>query len=160
MTNLLLIVIFFITFASTAQNGLWSNLLLLFNVVMSALLATNYAEPLTMWMVSQAPSYTNVCDFLAFWAVFAGAMIVLRGLTDSLSTVKVRFKKPVDMGGGLALAAWVAWAVVCFATMTLHTAPLDRNFLGGSFQPSPEEYMFFGLGPDRRSHRSNASRRV
>lgn len=150
MINLLFVVIFFITFASTAQNGLWSNLLLLFNVVMSGLIATNYAEPLTVWLVGQFPSYTNVLDFLAFWAVFSIAMVVLRGLTDVLSTVKVRFKKPVDMGVGIALSAWISWSVLCFAAMTLHTAPLDRSFLGGSFQTDPEEHMLFGFAPDRR----------
>jgi hypothetical protein len=33
--------------------------------------------------------------------------------------------------------------------MTLHTAPMARNFLGGGFQADPKDKMFFGLGPDR-----------
>jgi hypothetical protein len=56
---------------------------------------------------------------------------------------------PVDKFGGMFMACWVSWVVLCFSTMTLHTAPLARNFLGGAFQSAPEAKMFFGLAPDR-----------
>ena len=54
--------------------------------------------------------------------------------TDYMSTVKVKFFMPVEKVGGQLMAIWVSWVVVCFTTMTLHTAPLARNFLGGAFQ--------------------------
>ena len=38
--------------------------------------------------------------------------------------------------------------MVCFLMMTLHTAPLARNFAGDYFQP--EQHMFLGLAPDRQ----------
>jgi hypothetical protein len=34
--------------------------------------------------------------------------------------------------------------------MTLHMAPLGRNYLGGDFQPKPDSEMLFGLEPDHR----------
>lgn len=147
--NILLIVIFFACFASLMNNGLWSNTLALVNVLTAGLLATNYFEPLANFFERQDSSFTYVWDFLAIWMIFGIAMIVLRMATDYMSTVKVKFFVPVEKAGGLLMACWVAWVVVGFTTMTLHTAPLARNFLGGAFQPEAESKMLFGLGPDR-----------
>ena len=146
---ILLGLVFVACFAALFTSGLWSNTLTLINVVTSALLATNYFEPLAGWLDKLAPSGTYVWDFLAIWLVFGVAMMVLRAATDFASTVKVRFLQPVDQFGGYLFACWIAWVMVCFTTMTLHTAPLARNFLGGAFQPEPDSRMFFGLAPDR-----------
>ena len=43
--NILLALVFFACVASTVNNGLWSNLILLINVVSAALVATCYFEP-------------------------------------------------------------------------------------------------------------------
>ena len=147
--NLLLLLIFVACFASLMSGGLWSNTLTLVNVVTAAFLATNYFEPLAEYFEKQDPSFTYLWDFLAIWLIFGVSMIALRALTDAMSTVKVRFFVPVEKAGGILMACWVAWIVVCFTTMTLHTAPLARSFLGGSFQPDPDSKMLFGLGPDR-----------
>jgi hypothetical protein len=146
---ILLFVIFIACFVSLMNNGLWSNTLTLVNVITAGLLATNYFEPLAALFERQEPSFTYVWDFFAIWLLFGVAMIVLRAITDLVSQVKVRFFMPVDKAGGILMACWASWIVVCFATMTLHTAPLARNFLGGSFQVDPKDKMFFGLGPDR-----------
>ena len=148
--NPLLFVVFLACQAFLFNGGLWSNAIVLVNVVSAAMLATSLFEPLASWLQPKEASYTFVYDFLAIWAVFAVAMIVMRGLTDALSKVKVRFKKPVDTIGGLLLSAWVGWVMVCFVLMTLHTAPLARNFMNGEFQPKPMDRMFYGLGPDRQ----------
>jgi len=148
--NLLLLLILLACVGLLANNGLWSNALTFFNVMTAALLASTYWEPVADWIDKQAETYTYLWDFLAMWAVFAIAMIVFRSATDLLSQVKVRFKKPVDQVGGIFFALWTGWVLVCFTTMSLHTAPLGRTFLGGSFQPTPEARMFFSLAPDRR----------
>lgn len=147
-TDIVLLVVFLVVAGSLSMAGIWSNLLTLVNVITAALLAVNFYEPLAAWLQSQLPSFAFVLDFLSLWLVFAAAMGLLRAVTDSVSRVKVKFKKPVDNGVGAVLACWVAWVMVCFATMTLHTAPLSRNFLG--FQPEPTSRMFFGLAPDHK----------
>ncbi len=147
--NILLILIFFACFASLLNGGLWSNTLALVNVLTAGLLATNYFESLANFFERQDSSFTYVWDFLAIWMIFGIAMIVLRMATDYMSKVKVKFFMPLEKAGGIIMACWVSWVVVCFSTMTLHTAPLARNFLGGAFQPEAESKMFFGLGPDR-----------
>jgi hypothetical protein len=49
--------------------------------------------------------------------------------------VRVKFLKPVNQVGSLVLAAWIGWIMVCFTAMSLHTAPLGREYLVGSFVP-------------------------
>ena len=144
--NLLLLAIFVGCAASLATAGLWSNFITLVNVITAALLAVNYWEPLADWLQAKDSSYTYLFDFVALWGIFGVGMGLLRPVTDALSKVKVKFIKPVDLGVGIFLACWVGWVLVCFATMTLHTAPLSRTFLG--FQKTPETRMFFGLAPD------------
>ena len=148
--NIVLILLFAAAFASLMNGGLWSNTLMLVNIITAGLLATNYYEPLADWFEQQAPSLTYLWDFIAIWAVFAVAMTALRAATDYVSTVKVKFLPPVDKAGGTILALWASWVLLCFATATLHTAPLARNFLGGAFQPNPQDKMLWGLSPDRR----------
>ena len=147
--NIILLLLLASCFASLFTNGLWSNTLMLVNVLTAGLLAMNYFEPLADWLEQQvSPSLTYAWDFVAIWLIFIAAMVALRGATDYMSPVKVRFLPPVDKFGGYVLALWTGWAVVCFATATLHTAPLARNFLG--FQPAPQEKMMWGFAPDRQ----------
>jgi hypothetical protein len=147
MANIVLIVVFFACFAFLFNGGLWSNTLTLVNVVTAALFATNYFEPLANWFDLQEPSGHYFYDFLALWILFAVAFTVMRVLTDFVSKVRVRFFLPVEKAGGILMAIWVSWILMCFTTVTLHTAPLSRNFMG--FQAEPNTKMLFGLGPDR-----------
>jgi hypothetical protein len=54
----------------------------------------------------------------------------------------------VDAVGGPVLALINGWVVLCFVAMSLHTAPLSRNFMGGAFRA--EDPIFFGMSPDRQ----------
>lgn len=148
MLTIILLVVFFACVAMLVREGIWSNTITLLNVIVAALLATNYFEPLANWLDKMEPSYTYLWDFVAIWAVFCGSMIVLRGVSDKLSKVRVRFKGPIDLAGGLILALWIAWVMVGFTTMTLHMAPLSENFLG--FYKTPASTTFLGMAPDRQ----------
>jgi hypothetical protein len=136
--------------AVVGSQGLWHSLITFFNVLVAALIATNYFEPISEWLDYNGPTFTYLIDFLVVWGLFAGVFMVLRTLTDLFSRVKVRFIKPVDMAGGFLMSFWTGWVFVCFAMMTLHTTALPRNFLGGAFQPTPESRMVLGLAPDRQ----------
>ncbi len=148
--NLLLLVVFFCCFGFTVQNGTWGNGILLINVVTAGLIAVNFFEPLADYLQGMQASYTYLFDFLAIWAVFALTASILRTITDRLSTIKVKFRKPFDQIGSIFFGAWVGWVMVCLTLMSLHTAPLARNFMQGAFQPEPSSRMFFGLAPDRQ----------
>jgi hypothetical protein len=125
------------------NEGIWSNAIRLINVVTAALLATNWYETVAGWLDG---SYTYFVDFVALWFLFCLFMVIFRVATDFASRMKVRFLATADRIGGVLLATWIGWVMVCFTMMSLHTAPLPRNFLG--FEPG--KAAFFGLGPDRQ----------
>lgn len=148
MLTLLMLVILFACVATLYTEGMWSNAIRLINVVTAALLAVNFWEPVAASLDGWQPTYTYVWDFLVLWGLFAIFMAVFRAATDLLSRVKVRFLKIADRIGSGLLSVWIGWVMVCFTMLTLHTAPLARNFLGGSLVP--EERMVMGLAPDRQ----------
>jgi hypothetical protein len=145
---ILLALILFICVAMMYNEGMWSNAIRLINVVTAALLATNFFEPVARLLDEWAPKVTYLWDFAALWGLFALMMAMSRTLTDQISRVKVRFPERVDQVGGVVFALWVGWVMICFSLMTLHTAPLARNFLFGGFQA--EQRMVGGLAPDRQ----------
>ncbi len=145
---LLLFVIFVICIAFLFAEGMWSNAVRLVNLVTAGLVATNFWEPVARWAEDMEASFTYFWDFLVLWGLFGATLIVLRLATDTISRVKVRFLRIADRIGSGFFAACCGWIMVCFTTMTLHTAPLARNFLYGAFKP--EEKMLFGLAPDRQ----------
>ncbi len=147
---LILTLVFVGCLAFLVNGGLWTNSLVLINTIMAGLVAFNYYEPLARWLDSQMPSFTYFWDFLSIWLIFAVAMGLMRTVTDLSSRIKVKFRRPVDLIGGIVMACAVGWVMVCFTTAALHTAPLARNFLDGNFQPTPNSRMYMGLAPDRK----------
>ena len=144
----LLLVIFLACVGCLYSEGTWGNGVRLINVVTAALLATNFWEPTADWLEGIAPTYTYIWDFVALWVLFALFLNILRTLTSFLSRVKVRFLMLVDRIASGLLAVVVGWVVVCFALMTLHTAPLGEKFLFGGFDRDKD--MFLGIAADRQ----------
>jgi hypothetical protein len=129
-------------------DGLWNNAIRLINIILAALVATNFYEPLAQALDDAMPVWTYVWDILSIWGLFGAAMFVFQSATERASRVKVKFPEFVDRIGGAFLALWISWVLLCFTMMTLHTAPLVRNFMFGAFQP--EIRMMSGLAPDRQ----------
>ncbi len=146
LLTLILILIFLACLGFLYPEGMWSNAIRLINVILAALLAIDYFEPLARQLEEWQPSYTYCWDFLAMWVVFAAAFVALRAATDQLSRVKVRFLKIADQIGSGAFAAVIGWALVAFTLTTLHTAPLAENFFFGAFRAG--EPMFLATAPD------------
>ncbi len=142
--------VIFVMAALLVREGMWSNAIRLFNVVTAAMLATNYFEPLADLLTSKAPTFTYCWDILSLWGLFALILFIMQFITDKVSRIQVRFRKPVEAAGGPFFAVWIAWVMVCFTTFSLHLAPMSRTFLVGSFEPSPDARMFFGFAPDQQ----------
>ena len=145
---LLMIVILFACVATCYAEGMWSNAVRLVNIITAALLATNFFEPLAGWLDAWQPSYTYLWDFLSLWGLFCVFLLIFRELTDRISRVKVRFLKIADRIGSGVFSVWIGWVMVCFTLMTLHTAPLGRNFLFGGFSSDSDQPMMV-VGPDK-----------
>ncbi len=147
--TLFLLAIFLACVAMLWNEGLWSNAITLINVLLAAIFASNYFEPVAAWLDGALPSYTYLWDFLALWLLFVISFGIMRVVTDLLSRTRVKFKMPVEHVGRVLLALWAAWIMISFTCFTLHTAPLPPNSFGGGFQPTPNSSNFLGLGPDR-----------
>ena len=148
LLGLLLLLIMLASLAFLFNDGIWGNALRLINVLVAALLAMNYFEPLADWLEKELPSFDFLWDFLSLWALFCLLMIVFRALTDRISRVKVRFLGLADRIGSGILSAWIGWVLICFTLTTLHAALLGKTFLFGAFQS--DQPMFLGmLSPDK-----------
>lgn len=149
MMFLLAVIIIFASLAMLMPQGMWTSALALVNVTTAALLAINFWEPAAAWLESTTTKRaTYMWDFVVIWLLFALILTILRAVTDFLSKSKLRFIRPIDVAGGAFFAVWTGWVLVCFTLMTLHMAPLSREFLFGGFQP--ENRMVLGLAPDRQ----------
>ena len=131
--------LFFIMIACIAflwNEGLWGNAITLINVVLAALIATNYFEPLASFIEGKSAwvrKWPPMLDFFCIWLIFCVAFAIMRGMTDKLTTTKVKFKGVVELAGRTTLAVVVSYVFMSFTCMTLHLAPLAENSFGGSF---------------------------
>ena len=118
------------TFGWTVQLGLWSNAILLAQVFMSGLIAFGFYQPLAV-VIDEATegSYTYFMDFLSIWALFCGAMLILKIIDGALSKKQMRFHQRVDQIGG-PLVGFCAGAVMSGIVLaSLHTAPLPPELM-------------------------------
>ena len=144
------LIIFGVLIGFVGLNGLWESLITFFNVLMAAILTTNFFEPASTWLDSKMPTFTYIIDVLVIWVLFIVFFIVFNLITSYLSKVKVKFHRWVDLAGGVFLSSWTAWIVISLLFTSLHVAPLPLNGFGGAFQKEPEAKMFFGMAPDRK----------
>jgi hypothetical protein len=149
MMILLAVILMFATLAMLMPQGMWTAAIALVNVTTAALIAMNFWEPVATWLETMGlRRATYMVDYISLWFLFAISLTILRAVTDFISKTKVRFIRPLDVAGGAFFGLWTGWVLVCFTSMTLHTAPLGREFLLGGFDP--EKRMVIGLAPDRQ----------
>ena len=128
------------------REGLWRSLLMFFNVLLAAVVATAWYAPVANFLEEQLPSYTYLLDFLSIWLIFCVVSALAREITDRLSPNRVEFPRLVERIGVGIPAFLTGWVMMAFTAMTLHTAPVTRDLV----QPTPASKMFFlGLAPDR-----------
>jgi hypothetical protein len=146
----LMLVLIFAVVATCFSEGIWSNVVRLINVITAGLLAVSFFEPLARALDGWQPAYTYLWDFLSLWLLFGVFLLIFREISDRVSRVNVRFLKLADRIGGVVLSLWIGYVMVCFTMMTLHTAPLGRNFLFDGFSTQTDARMFFGITPPDR----------
>ena len=149
MLSGILILVWVICVAMLWNEGMWNNCITLINVILSAMLAMNYYEPVASFLDEKQPSYTFVFDYLSIWFVFFLSYIILRAITDSLSKHRVKFIMPIEQAGRVISVLAIGWVMVCLTLTSLHTAPLARTAIRGTFQPEPMSNNFLGMAPDR-----------
>lgn len=138
------LILFVLIVASTWWFGLWSNLITLVNLLLSAMLASSIYEPISDWLISLEESYSALYDFVAVWAVFCISFIVLRGITDVVSSYRLKFDSITELVGRSVLSIWIALVFICFSFFTLQMAPLTPDTYQESVNKSE-----LGTMPDR-----------
>ena len=133
---ILMLIILGATIAFSVRDGIWTNLIRLFNLIFSGLIATTYFETLAGTLEGMLPSYTYLLDFLSIWLIFIAVYALLRVLTIKLSVVKVWFPAIIDKWGGVALAVVLGFTMLSFSVFALYTAPLQPNYWGIHNRPS------------------------
>ena len=128
------------------REGLWRAVLMFFNVLMAASVATAWFAPLANLLERYLPNYGYLLDFLSIWLIFCAVLAILREVTDRMAPTKVEFPLLVERIGVGITAFITGWVMVAFTATTLHTAPVPRDFV----QPTPEARMFLGLAPDHK----------
>ena len=135
--------------AATWLVGLWNNVVTWVNLMIAAMVASSFFEPLATNLNNSAPESSYLVDFVAIWGLFIGTFIVLRVATEVLSRYRVKFDVWTETIGRSVMAILIALTLFAFASFTLHTAPLPiAGPWGEPFQPTPEAQSF-GIGADR-----------
>ena len=119
------IMIFIVVVASTWWFGLWSNLITLINLFLASLLASSIYQPVANELANVNKTYAPLYDFIAVWLVFVVTFMVLRGLTDFLSSYRLRFDPITEMVGRSVLSVWIAGVFICFSFFTFQMAPFS-----------------------------------
>lgn len=143
--NLILFLILAIVGGLLAIGGFWRALVMFFNVLVAACVATAWYETLAGFLERFLAGYTYLLDFLSIWLIFGVVVALLRAATDWLSPTRIEFPKLVEWIGLGLVSFMTGWVMMAFTAASLHTAPLPRS----QIQPTPQAKMFLGLAPDR-----------
>ena len=148
LLDLALFVIFFACLGFLYPEGMWGNAVRLVNVLMAALLAVNFWEPLAALLEnSVGKSFSYFWDFLSLWLLFLVFFVIFRIATSYASRVKVKFLGLADRIGSEVFAVCIGLVLIAFTLMSLHTAPLKAEFLFGGFDP--HNNGFIGMPLDK-----------
>jgi len=122
---------------STWWFGFWNNMLTAINCLLAALIATSAYPVIAQRVIDVDPeSYTYVGAFVGLWAFFVISFILLRGLTDSLSKIKLKFDIVTEMIGRTLFSFATTAVLLCFTSFTLQLAPLDQELFSESGEPT------------------------
>lgn len=115
-------------------------------VLLSALFAMNYFEPLANFLDGLLPTYKHYMDVVALVGLFGLAVFGLRTGVEYVTPTYIALPNMFDMVGKWAFAAMTGYLTMAFLLTALHTTPLPREFLGFK----AEQPNFFGIAPDRQ----------
>lgn len=132
MTLLLVLVgfLFFAGVAMTVNEGLWSNTVSLLCVMISGIAGALAGVPIGVMIIEQGDfdeQYAWHCIFVGVWGVFVVSLLIVRIITDRISSVRVRFLPVIDKIGGILMGLFVAVMLASFAAFTLLYIPVKAG---------------------------------
>ncbi len=146
MIDLILVAIIALVAWLVASEGAHGAGVTLVATLLSGLLATNFFEPLAAFLAGTMPAYDHYMDLVAFLGLFAICVTILRVLAEQLLPTQLELYgtlyEPLRWGS----AVGTGYIVMALVAVSLHLAPLGRDFLGFT----PERKNLFGMSPDRQ----------
>ncbi len=130
LLTLLLAFVFFAGIAMTVNEGLWSNTITVFIILIAALIAIPWGYIAGVAIIDAVqPSAENAWafTFAAVWGVFALSAIIMRTIADQSSRVRVRFIPQLDKIGGILIGLVVATMYTSFVAATLWYWPISAG---------------------------------
>jgi hypothetical protein len=125
-------IVIFAGLAMMVREGLWSNTIMLVNILISGLVAFGFYSPLVIYLDELSDGkHTYWLDFPVIWALFVVAMLICRAFTSAASKTRLRFKNPIDPVGGPLIGLMAAWVLAGFTTATLHMSPMPKDAFNG-----------------------------
>jgi uncharacterized membrane protein required for colicin V production len=118
----LMLCVFFAGIAMTVNEGLWSNTISLFSILIASLLAWDWGRVLGSYVIEQVqPSSQNEWAFwfASVWGVFFFSVMLVRILADRISRVRMKFIPQLDRAAGVLMGVVVAWCFAGFASYSL-----------------------------------------
>ena len=120
-----------VTLYCISTEGAWGAANAFLCVLIAALMAMNYFEPLADFLEGRIGyHYKNYTDVVALLGLFIGLTFGLRLGSESLAPLYIRLPAIVDQLGKWTFGALTGYLTMAFLLMALHTAPLPREFLG------------------------------
>jgi hypothetical protein len=135
-SNIALVLLFLAIIGSNIWLGLWNNIITFCNFVIAAIAAHGLWRVINDLFAESPKEIGNHADLISIWGPFILVTVVLRVVTDSLSSVRLRFHPIVEWTGRAVVCTALA---VCFIMFTCSTAEL--GFLSG---PLFAKYGSFG----------------
>jgi hypothetical protein len=125
-------IVLFAGFAMMVREGLWSNTIMLVNIIVSGLVSFGFYSPLVIYLDEKTDGeHTYWLDFAVIWVLYIATFAISRTLTAAASKTRMRFKNPIDPVGGPLMALIAAWVLAAFTLATLHTSPMPKDAFGG-----------------------------
>ncbi len=150
MIDILLLAILGIVTWCVASEGAWGAGFIFVSVLLAALLAMNYFEPLASFLgnnISSSGAWQQRWDSIALIGLFVAFVFLFREVTVRLAPTYMQVHPLVHEAGRWGFAVMTGYIAMAFLLTALHTAPLPREFAGFT----PERDNFFGaVAPDRQ----------
>jgi hypothetical protein len=126
------LIVIFAGAAMMVREGLWSNAIMLVNILTSGLVSFGFYSPLVVYLDEKTDGeHTYWLDFAVIWVLYLATFAITRTLTSAASKTRTRFKNPIDPVGGPLMGLVAAWVLAAFTLATLHTSPMPKDAFGG-----------------------------
>lgn len=144
--DIILLLIFAGVTYCVAGEGAWGAAINAFSVILAGLIAMNLFEPICDGILGMNYYWQERLDLIVLVGLFGGAVAGLRAGADYFSPTYIGVHRMVHEVARWACGVLAGYATMAFLLTALHTAALDREFLGFK----AERGNFFSTAPDRQ----------